>query len=143
MVRSRLDAEPPADVRAPGAYLYDPDPAVGRAGLVRALAADLEAWQLAEEVAYLCSDRARETPFARRFRVLEVQPYSERAARDALAMAGSGRVDVMRRGAPVDTNALERRLNARLPGGEPVHTLALTRIEGRISMLLCERERSA
>jgi SAM-dependent methyltransferase len=141
MARAHGEVEPLPDERPAGVYLYDPDPAVGRAGLVRRLAGDLGAWQLDAATAYLSGDEAAVTPFARRFRVLDVRPFSERGAREALAAAESGRVEVMRRGAPVDTNALERRLNAGLPGGEPVHTLALTRIEGRITAILCVRER--
>ncbi|MCC6238221.1 MAG: methyltransferase domain-containing protein [Dehalococcoidia bacterium] len=141
LARRRHEADVAADVRPPGAYLYDLDPGVGRAGLVRRLARDLEAWQLSEEVSYLSADVPRSTPFARRFAVLGVRPFSERGARDLLAAAGTGRIEVMRRGAPVDTNALERLLNARLPGGDPVHTLALTRVGGRLTMLLCARER--
>ncbi len=141
LARDRAAPDSVADVRPPGALLYDPDPAIGRAGVVRTLATALAGWQLNEQVAYLSSNEVRATPFARRFRVLEARPFSERAAREALAAAGTGRLEVMRRGAPVDTNALERRLNARLPGGKPVHTLALTRVDGRITLLLCERER--
>ncbi len=141
MARARREPDLEADVRPPGAYLYDPDPGVGRAGVVRALARDLEGWQLNEEVAYVSSDAAHSTAFARRFRVLEVGAFSERRARDALARAHASRVDVMRRGAPVDTNEIERRLNASLSGEGPVVTLALTRLDGRISMLLCLRER--
>lgn len=143
MERDRRAPDMTPDVRPPGAYLYDPDPAIGRAGLVRALARELDAWQLNPEVAYLCSDGARATPFARRFKVIEAGPFSERAARDALRRAGTGRVEVMRRGAPIETNALERRLNAGLERSGAVHTLALTRVDGRIAMLLCVRERDS
>lgn len=141
MARGRGDVEPAADLRAPGVYLFDPDTAVVRAGLIRKLAVDLGGWQIGGATAYLSGNDAQVTPFARRFRLLEVRAFSERGAREMAAMAGSGRLEVMRRGAPVDTNALERRLNAGLPGGDPVHTLALTRIGGRISALLCVRER--
>lgn len=141
MARGRGEVEGFADLRPPGAYLYDPDPSIGRAGLLRQLAADLGAWQLGAATAYLSSDEASATPFARRFRVIEARAFSERGAREMAAGARSGRIEVMRRGAPVDTNALERRLNAGLPGGGPVHTLALTRVEGRITAVLCVRER--
>ncbi len=59
---------------APGRYLYDPDPAVGRAGLVETLAPSLGAWKLDERIAYLTSDAAVETLFARRFVVRSVVP---------------------------------------------------------------------
>ncbi len=52
-------------VREPGAYLYEPDPAVLRAGLVQTLGGQLDAWQIDADIAYLSSDRLVETPFAR------------------------------------------------------------------------------
>ncbi len=141
LAHAATEPDLPAEVRPVGAYLYDPDPGIGRAGLVRRLARALGAWQIAEEVAYLSSDAPTASPFTRRFRVLAERGFSERGARELLRAAGTGRIEVTRRGAPVDTNLIERRLNARLAGGDPVHTLVLTRVDGRITMVLCERER--
>ncbi|MEZ4503400.1 MAG: methyltransferase domain-containing protein [Dehalococcoidia bacterium] len=135
-----------ARLREPGGYLLDPDPAVGRAGLVRALGAQLDAWQLDEQIAFLSSDTPSETPFARRFRVIEWGAFAERAIIEASRRAGAARVEVMRRGSPIDTNALERRVNARLEGHtqglETVRTAVLTRLRGEHVFLLVERERT-
>lgn len=131
----------------PGRYLFDPDPAVGRAGLVRRLGAELGAWQLDEQLAFLSSDEASASVFVRRFRVIEWGPFSERVVLEAARRADSDRVEVMRRGSPIDTNALERRLNARLGdrgrGLEAVRTVVLTRLRGEHVFLLVERERGA
>src|SRR5262249_27108531 len=65
---SVLEADSPAPVqqtRPPLAYLYDPDPAVIRAGLVTDLAVMLGARQLDAEIAYLTSDRLELGAFAR------------------------------------------------------------------------------
>lgn len=132
----------------PGRYLYDPDPAVGRAGLIDVLAPRLQAWKLDERIAYLSGDRAVASPFARRFRVHRWLPFAERALLDALRALGASRVEVMRRASPVDTNALERRLNGRLSDdggsggtGDAVLTVALTRLAERHVAIICERER--
>jgi SAM-dependent methyltransferase len=136
----------------PARYLYDPDPTVGRAGLVGALAERLGARPLAPRIAYLTADARVATPFARRFLIHGWLLFSERRLRarlDELAQKlGAGRVEVMRRGSPVDTNALERRLGAALrargvPASDRVLTVALTRVGGRPAAILCERERSA
>lgn len=132
-------------LRAPGAYLYDPDPAVGRAGLVGLLAEQIEAWQLDAEIAYLSSDAAVETPFARRLRVRAWLPFAERRLLDVLRAAGVARVEVTRRGSPVETNALERRLNAALRNrdgarGGSVAVVVLTRVDGAHTAIVCERE---
>ncbi len=127
---------------APGRYLYDPDPAIGRAGLVAELAAQLDAWQLDARIAYLSADSPIDTPFARRFAIRACLPFAERAIADALRAAGARRVEVARRGSPVDTNALERRLNGTLrarPDG-PVLVVVLTRVRSTHVALICERE---
>ncbi|MGE0229494.1 MAG: methyltransferase domain-containing protein [Dehalococcoidia bacterium] len=148
----------------PGLYLYDPDPAVGRAGLVDALAEQLGAWKLDERIAYLTSDAVVESPFARRFRVIEWSAFSARRIEERLRALGFGRVEVGRRGSPVETNDLERRLNrglsrrptpvrtphphppaARVKGspgaGGRVASAILTRVRGEHVALICERER--
>ncbi len=50
-------------VREPGAYLYEPDSAILRAGLVQALGAQLEAAQLDPDIAYLTADQLVENSF--------------------------------------------------------------------------------
>lgn len=133
------------ELRAPGAYLYDPDPTVGRAGLIWLLAEQLGAWQLDTEIAYVSSDVAVETPFARRLLVRACLPFAERRLLEVLREVGAARVEVTRRGSPVDTNALERRLNAALrprdgAQGGPVAVVALTRLDGVHVAIVCERE---
>lgn len=130
------------DARDPGAYLYDLDPTVGRAGLVERLAGDLGAWKLDDTIAYLSADEARTTPFARRYRVLAWLPFAERRLLDALRTHGAGRVEVTRRGSPVDTNALERRLQRALDGdvSQPPLVVALTRVRGQHVAIICTRD---
>lgn len=129
----------------PGRYLYDLDPAVGRASLVDAVAPMLRAWRLDEHTAYLGGDAQVDSPFARRFRVETWLPFSERRLREALDALGATRVEVMRRASPVDTNALETRLNRALAARsalEPrVRTVALTRLRGAHIAIVGERER--
>lgn len=123
-----------------GRYLLDPDPAVGRAQLIGSLAASIGAWQLDSRIAYLNSDEPVATPFARRFRVVESLPFSERQLLQRLRNLDASRIEVMRRGSPVDTNALETRLGSQLHGAR-VFTVALTRVGGGSIAIICERER--
>ncbi len=133
------DSGPPT-VAPVGRYLYDPDPAVGRAQLVRHLAAQIEAWQLDARIAYLSADHATDTPFARRFRVLASLPFGEQRLLEEFVRLGAGRVEVMRRGSPIDTNELAARLD-RLLEGDRVLTVALTRVGSESTAIVCERER--
>ncbi len=134
-------------IGAPGAYLYDLDPSVGRASLVDVVAPMLHAWRLDEHTAYLSGDEAHDSPFARRFRIDSWMPFAERRLRDALVDLGVARVEVMRRASPVDTNALETRLNRALSsngaraGEQRVRTVALTRMGEAHVAIVCERER--
>ena len=128
-------------IAAPGRYLYDLDPSVGRASLVDVVAPTIEAWRLDERTAYLSGDAPIASPFARRFRVIESMPFAERHLRDVVRSLGASRVEVMRRASPVDTNALEKRLNAMLSANGQVLTVALTRVDGVHTALVCERER--
>jgi len=114
-----------------GAYLYEPDPAVIRAGLVRRLAAELDAWQLDAQVAYLSADEPRSTPLARGWRVLEHGPFRQKTAAAWLAAHGAGGVEVKRRRSPVEPAVLEKKLRAALVPGGPTLTLFLTRVAGR------------
>ncbi|ADR35843.1 RNA cap guanine-N2 methyltransferase [Oceanithermus profundus DSM 14977] len=114
-----------------GACLYEPDPAVIRAGLVRRLAAELDAWQLDPQVAYLSADAPRSTPLARGWRVLEHGPFRQKAVAAWLAAHGAGAVEVKRRRSPIEPAVLEKKLKAALARGGPTLTLFLTRIAGR------------
>ena len=143
--RATLEGSPDdgaTPTRAPGTYLYDLDPAVGRAGLVDVLAPTIDAWLLSSGVGYLSGDEARDTPFARRFRILAWATFSERWLIDACHAEGASRVEVMRRASPVETNEIEKRINRELSGGAGrVLTVALTRVEGEHVAILAERER--
>ncbi|MDR6906732.1 hypothetical protein J2X63_002418 [Agromyces sp. 3263] len=119
-----------------GDYLYEPDGAVIRARLIGDLARANGAWMLSPGIAYLTSDTAFDSPFARGFRVLERLPSDERQLRQALAARGIGTLEIKKRGADVDPAVLRTRLKLR---GDRSATIVLTREEGRRVVLLVER----
>ncbi len=118
---------------------YEPDPAVIRAGLVRRLAAELDAVQLDAQVAYLSSSGCRETPFARSWQVLEHGPFRQKTVAGWLAAYSAGGLEVKRRRSPVDPALLEKKLAGALVPGGPALTLFLTRIRGRSWAILGRR----
>ncbi len=124
---------PPAAVREPGTVLYEPDPAVLRAGLVAELAQNLGAWQLDRRIAYLSSMGYVATPLARAFEVQEVLPFGLKALRKWLRANGVGHVIVKKRGSPIEPQALIRQL--RLEGPD-WRVLFLTEVQGRPSVLV-------
>jgi hypothetical protein len=130
---------PPPPPGPPCAWLYDPDPAVVRAGLVADLAGRLGARALDAGIAYLTTDERVPTPFARLFAVEAALPFHLRRLRDYLRQRRVGRVQVTRRGSAVDPAELERKL--RLEGDE-ARTLVLTRVLGRPHVLVTRPERA-
>ena len=119
-----------------GAVLYDPDPAVARAGLVRELADRLGAGAIDATVHLLTADRHTHTPFATAFAVEHAAPFHVKLLRDYLRKSQVGRVTVIKRGSPADADDLMRKL--KLDG--PHHrTVFLTRTDGAHAMIVAHR----
>ena len=121
-------ATAPAPVRAPGAWLLDPSPAVTRAGAVADLAAATGCWQIDPAIAFLCGGHPVATPFARTYAVAESLPFHERHLREVLHGLDVGAVDIRRRGLAGDVERLRGRLRLT---GERRALLAMTRWDGR------------
>ncbi len=125
-----LDAVGVGDV---GAFLYEPDGAVIRAGLVTAVAAGVQGRLVDAKIAYVTSDESFHTPFARGYRVHERLPYREKPLKAALRERGIGRLTIKKRGVDVTPDALRKRLALR---GDEEATLVLTRVGGQGTALL-------
>jgi hypothetical protein len=117
-------------VSDPGAFLYDPSPAVTRAGLVGTLGRHLEAWQIDPMIAFLTSDQPVDTPFARLLRIETSLPFDVRRLAAQLRAMGISALDLRRRGLAGDVDTLRRRLlpdrRELVPGG-PAVTVVMTR----------------
>jgi methylase of polypeptide subunit release factors len=127
----------PARVSAPGAFLFEPDPAVIRAGLVRALGERLDAWQLDSRIAYLSGDVLVTTPFAKAWRVLRSGRFGRKELTRWLRDHGAGSVEIKKRGVHFDTESLARRLPK--TSGGPKATVFLARTADGVLALLTER----
>jgi SAM-dependent methyltransferase len=128
--------DPGAPVREVGAFLYEPDGAVIRAGLVTAVADGVGGGLVDEHIAWVTSDAAYRTPFARGYRVVEELPYREKQLRAALRERGVGTLEIKKRGVRVSPEELRKRLALR---GDTAATLVLTRVAGAGSAFLVER----
>jgi len=127
--------DPGAEVRRVGAFLYEPDGAVIRAGLVTAVAAGVEGGLVDPHIAYVTSDGSFHTPFARGYRVLEELPYREKPLRAALHERAIGRLTIKKRGVQVVPEELRKRLSLK---GDNEATLVMTRVAGQGTALLVE-----
>jgi hypothetical protein len=115
-------------VRAPGAFLLEPDGAVVRAHLVAQVADAVGGWLIDETIAYVMAERPQPTPFGRWFEVLEVLPFSLKPLRERLRAHDAGPLVVKKRGTAVEPDVLRKQL--KLSGTREV-TLVLTRAAGR------------
>jgi SAM-dependent methyltransferase len=116
-------------------YLFEPDGAVIRAGLVAELAARLGAHTGHPDIAYLYADRLVSTPFARAWEVVDVWPLHPKKLRTLLAERGVGKLVIKQRGTGIVPDEFRRRL--RLKGDEEA-TLVATRLGDRHVALFCK-----
>jgi SAM-dependent methyltransferase len=129
------DDDPGGEVRAVGEFLYEPDGAVIRAGLVTAVAAGVQGGLIDPKIAYVTSDASFRTPFARGYRVVEELPYREKPLRAALRERGIGSLTIKKRGVDVVPEQLRKRLAL---AGDREGTLVLTRVQDKGVALLVE-----
>lgn len=135
-----LASESPASpirvpVGAPQAYIYEPDAAILRAGLVQELGAMLGAAQLDPDIAYLTANKRQPTPFARVWAVEDWLPFNLKRLRAYLRQRGVGRVTVKKRGSPLQPEALIRDLRL---SGEGECVLFLTHLNGDPVVIVAE-----
>jgi hypothetical protein len=115
------------------AYLFEPDGAVIRAGLVTAVATQLGGTLLDGHIAYVTAPSGDHTPYATGYEVLEELPYAEKRLRAALRERGIGRLTIKKRGVGIVPEQLRKRLA--LSGTEEA-TIVLTRVAGKGTVLL-------
>ncbi len=125
----------PLAVHEPRLFIYEPDPAVLRAGLVAELGSQLGADQMDADIAYLTADQSISTPFARLWKVLDWFPFSLKRLRTYLRGKGIGHLVVKKRGSPLEPEALIQSLRLT---GEKEALIFLTHLRGRPIVLLAE-----
>lgn len=120
-----------------GDYLFEPNGALVRAGLVTALCAPLSARRISAPIAYLTGDAPATGVAARlvaQWRIAEVLPAGLKSLRKALVARGVGRLIIKKRGADIDPAQVRRTL--KLPAGRPA-TIVFTRVgEDHVVLLL-------
>ena len=126
---------PPARISNPGSFLYEPDPAVIRSGLVTTLADMLDASQVDPEIAYLTSGTNSPTPFARVWRIEDWFPFQLKRLRTYLRQHHIGHVTVKKRGSPIEPDFLIHQLRLK---GDQECILVLTHLRGEPIVIICK-----
>ena len=122
------------EIREPGAYLLDPNPAVTRASLVEDLARTIDAWKIDEQIAFLSTDHAVSTPFARTLRIAASVPWNVKQISARLRELDVGAVDIRRRGLAGDVEDLRKRFKLK---GTKRATVAMTRVRDAPWCFIC------
>jgi hypothetical protein len=117
-------------------YLYEPDPAVIRAGLVKQVGALLNLHLLDEHVAYLSGPEALLSPFVKGYKIEARLPLKIKKINRYLKTHHISRVNVKQRGAGIDPEIFSRQLK---PAGEGQEkTLILVRVQDEHLALVCQ-----
>ncbi len=103
-----------------GKILYEPHPAVIRAGAFGELCRQLDARLIDPHIAYLLSSTLREHPLVQAFRLLEVFPFSLKQLNRRLQALGVGEIELKKRGFPMEPEQLRKRLKLTAGGRSAV-----------------------
>ena len=117
-------------------YVFDPDPAIVRAGLAGNLAVELGLASLDYRVALFTGSSPRTSPFLTPFAIECSSRFHPDRLREHLRSHHVGRVTFIKRGSEVDTDELTKKL--KLNGNEH-RVIILTRAQGEETMLIGER----
>ncbi len=124
------------DITSSRAFVFDPDPAIVRAGLLDVLAERLQLTRLDDAEEYLTGDQPLRSPWLQTFRVREVIPNNDREVRAACRRGGFGAVEIKCRHLPIEVERVRRKLP--LEGSRP-GVLIFARVLGKAQVIVCER----
>ncbi|WP_437223472.1 THUMP-like domain-containing protein [Planctomicrobium sp. SH661] len=121
-------------------YVYDPDPAIVRAGLLDLLVEESGFRRLDASEEYLTSEELIDSPAAAPFEVLFNLPNNETEIRKTIRQGNWGEVEIKSRHVPTNADAMRKKMS--LTGKGPV-TLIIARVDGRTRALVCRRVKAA
>lgn len=120
-----------------GPWLYEPDRAVTRAGLLGAVTSATGGVELEPGLGYVSADRHTDLAFARRFALHEAMPFNVKSLRAWLRTRGITGVTIKKRGMRLDEDLLRRELRiGRKAGDGEQATIVLTRVGGQPAVLV-------
>lgn len=126
-----------AELSEPMKYVFDPDPALVRSGLMDQLAIQHRMYRLDDDEEYLTADVLPETSFLPgTFELLANLPNDGKALRRYTRENSIGRIEIKARRLPIDVEKVRRSL--KLKGKEPAVAL-FARVAGQARVLVARR----
>lgn len=125
---------PPVGPLAPGMTLYEPHPALIRAGALRDLADELRAHLFDDQIAYLAARERQKHPLAQSFVIDYVEPFSLKVLNRLLVREEIGQVELKKRGFPTEPESLRKRLKL-TPGGRDATVFFTRRGDERLMLV--------
>ncbi|MFT4245152.1 MAG: SAM-dependent methyltransferase [Micrococcaceae bacterium] len=116
-------------------YLYEVDGALLRAGLLNEFAVKHGLAQFDKTIAYLNSDREVISPWAQKYRVIEVLPYKIKVLKKYLKTNDIGVLNIKKRGIKETPEQLRKILK---PKGTNTATFIVTRTQGKRIVMVVE-----
>jgi len=119
-----------------GSYIYDPDPALVRAGLIDVYCEQAGLSRLDDAEEYLTSDEPVSSPAVACFEVLADLPNNDKAVRKYLRGQSFGQMEIKCRHVPVNADQYRKKLP--LNGTDP-GVLIIARVQGKTRTILAKR----
>jgi hypothetical protein len=119
-----------------GHYLFDPDPALVRSGLIDLYAVRQGMSRLDDAEEYLTADAIPASHLVQAFEVVAQLPNNEREIREYFRGSDVGSLEIKCRRIPIDIEGLRRKLSL---SGRAAAVLIFARIEERARAIVCRR----
>ncbi len=117
-------------------FVFDPDPAVVRAGLLDRFATQQGLSRLDDAEEYLTADVNCDSPFVSAFEVLETVPNNERKMREAVRRQDWHEVEIKCRHLSINVDQVRRKLTL---DGAGKGVLIYARVSGKATVILARR----
>ncbi|MBS0266050.1 MAG: hypothetical protein JSS02_29230 [Planctomycetes bacterium] len=125
-----------APLSAPLRYVFDPDPAVVRSGLVDAVATQLDLCRLDAAEEYLTGSEIPNSGFVQAFEVLAELSNNPAEIRKYFRSAPYGQLEIKCRHIPIEADSVRRKLQL---NGDQAGVLIFARLDGKSRALVCRR----
>ena len=120
----------------PGAYLFDPDPAIVRSGLLDVMAEQNNLLRLDAEEEYLTADQIPTTAFVTAFKIEAVLSNSVKELKQYLRKSPSQHYEVKCRRISIEADVVRRQLPT---GAEPPRVIIFAKVAGRGAIVVAHR----